>query len=64
MILGVHPYLRTNGKEAVKYYEHALEAKVLGVQTYEDLPENPEFPLSEEMKKLLSMHSCKLVKRI
>ncbi|MGO5014567.1 VOC family protein [Niallia sp. Sow4_A1] len=52
MILGVHAYLRMNGnsKEAVKFYENALEAENLGVQTYRDLPENPEFPLSEEAK--------------
>lgn len=52
MILGVHAYLRTNGngKEAVKFYEEALEAENLGVQTYGELPENPEFPLPEEAK--------------
>jgi PhnB protein len=52
MILGVHAYLRMNGngKEAVKFYENALEAEVLGVQTYGELPENPEFTLPEEAK--------------
>ncbi|MFC7684970.1 VOC family protein [Ureibacillus sp. GCM10028918] len=52
MILGVHAYIRTNGngKEALKFYENALEAENLGVQTYEELPENPDFPLSEEAK--------------
>lgn len=52
MILGVHAYLRLNGngKEAVKFYENALEAEVLGVQTYGELPENPGFPLPEDAK--------------
>lgn len=52
MILGVHAYLRMNGngKEAVKFYENALEAEVIGVQTYGDLPENPEFSLPAEAK--------------
>ena len=52
MILGVHAYLRMNGngKEAVNFYEHALEAEVLGVQTYGELPENPEFTLPDEAK--------------
>ncbi len=56
MILGVHPYIRTNGngQEVVKFYENALGAKVIGVQTYGDMPENPEFPLSDEMKSLVS----------
>lgn len=52
MILGVHAYLKMNGngKEAVKFYEEVLEAEVLSVQTYGELPENPEFPLPEEGK--------------
>ncbi|MED3623811.1 VOC family protein [Neobacillus thermocopriae] len=55
MILGVHPYIILDGKakEAVKFYENALDAENLGVQTYRDLPENPEFPLSDEMKDLV-----------
>jgi PhnB protein len=52
MILGVHAYLRMNGnaKEAVEFYENALDAENLGVQTYGDLPENPEFALPDEAK--------------
>lgn len=52
MILGVHAYLKMNGngKEAVKFYEEVLEAEVLSVQTYGELPENPEFTLPEEAK--------------
>jgi len=52
MILGVHAYLRMNGNgiEAVKFYEEALEAENLGVQTYGEMPENPDYPLPEEAK--------------
>ncbi|MBD8025987.1 VOC family protein [Ureibacillus sp. Re31] len=52
MILGVHAYLKMNGngKEAVKFYEEVLEAEVLSIQTYGELPENPEFTLPEEGK--------------
>ncbi|MGG0718183.1 VOC family protein [Robertmurraya massiliosenegalensis] len=52
MILGVHAYLRMNGdaKEAVTFSEDALDAENLGVQTYGEFPENPEFPLPEEAK--------------
>jgi len=52
MILGAYAYLRMNGngKEAVAFYENALEAEILGLQTYGELPENPEFPLPAEAK--------------
>lgn len=55
IISGVYPYLRTNGngKEAVEFYKNSLDAEVISVQTYGDLPENPEFPLSDEMKNLV-----------
>jgi PhnB protein len=58
MILGVNPYLRFDGnaKEAVKFYENALEAENMGVSTFGEMPENPEFPLSEEMKERV-MHA-------
>lgn len=56
MILGLAPYLMMNGnaKEAIKFYEHALEAKLLFLQTFKEMPENPEFPLPEEAKDLVS----------
>lgn len=55
MMSGVYPYLRMNGngKEAVEFYKNSLDAELIGVQTYGELPENPEFPLSEEMKDLV-----------
>ncbi|MDC7722550.1 VOC family protein [Priestia megaterium] len=46
MVLGIYPYLvmNGNGQEAVKFYEKALDAKVIGVQTFGEMPGNPEFP--------------------
>ncbi|MDP9580477.1 UNVERIFIED_ORG: putative glyoxalase superfamily protein PhnB [Bacillus sp. 1751] len=33
MVLGIYPYLvmNGNGQEAVKFYEKALDAKVIGI---------------------------------
>ncbi|WP_428909985.1 VOC family protein [Niallia sp. Krafla_26] len=55
MILGVHPYLVTNGngREAVKFYEDALDAEVLGVQTFGEYPHEPGSTLPEEAKDLI-----------
>lgn len=52
MILGVNPYLvlNGNGQEAVAFYENALGAKVLGLQTFGDVPESPEYPIPAEAK--------------
>ncbi|PLR78321.1 hypothetical protein CU633_05790 [Bacillus sp. V3-13] len=59
MIKGLYPYLvmNGNGQEAVKFYEHALEAKVMGLQTFGDMPENPEHPIPIEAKdRVLNAH--------
>jgi PhnB protein len=59
MIKEIYPYLVLNGnaKEAITFYEHAFEAKVLGVQTFGDMPDNPEFPTPEEAKgRILNAH--------
>lgn len=46
-----------NGQEAVKFYEHALEAKVLSVQTFGDMPANPEYPTPDEAKdRVMNAH--------
>lgn len=59
MILGIHPYLvlNGNGQEAVKFYEDAIDAKVVSVQTFGDLPDNPEYPTPPEAKnRVLNAH--------
>ncbi|WP_433942851.1 VOC family protein [Paenibacillus sp. SN-8-1] len=55
MIVGMYPYLVTNGngQEAVKFYEAALDAQVLSVQTFGDMPDNPEHPTPPEAKNLV-----------
>ncbi|WP_210367450.1 VOC family protein [Bacillus sp. REN3] len=55
MIATIYPYLVTNGngQEAVKFYEDALGAEVLNVQTFGDLPDNPEHPTPPEAKELV-----------
>lgn len=47
------PYLVMNGnaKEAIDFYEKALDAQALGIVTFGDMPANPDFPpLPEEAK--------------
>ncbi|WP_028778149.1 VOC family protein [Shimazuella kribbensis] len=55
MILGIHPYIVTEGrgKEAIGFYQEAIDAQVLQVQTFGDMPQNPDFPTPDEMKHLI-----------
>lgn len=59
---GVYPYiiLNGNGKEAIKFYEQALEAEVLGISTYGELPQSPDYPLPEEAKDLIVHANLKI----
>lgn len=56
MSMRLSPYFMMNGnaKEAIGFYEKALDAQVLFTQTFGEMPENPEFPLPEEAKELVS----------
>ncbi|GAB1768547.1 MULTISPECIES: VOC family protein [Priestia] len=59
MVLGIYPYLimNGNGQEAVKFYEKALDAKVIGVQTFGEMPSNPEFPTPiEAVDRVMNAH--------
>lgn len=59
MILGINPYLVLdgNGQEAVKFYENALDAKVEILQTFGEMPENPEFSIPVDVKdRVLHAH--------
>lgn len=55
MTMRLSPYLMMNGnaKEAIQFYEKALDGKVLFNQTFGEMPEDPEFPLPEEAKELV-----------
>lgn len=56
MPLKLTPYFVMNGNaaEAIDFYQKALDAKVIFKQTFQEMPENPEFPLPEEAKNLIS----------
>ncbi|RXT03634.1 VOC family protein [Ammoniphilus sp. CFH 90114] len=52
MTVRLNPYLVMNGnaKEAIEFYQKALGATVLGIQTFGEMPSNPNFPMPEEAK--------------
>ncbi|MFE8699689.1 VOC family protein [Cytobacillus sp. FJAT-54145] len=56
MTVKVIPYLVMDGnaKEAIDFYKEALGAEVAYVQTFGEMPENPEFPLPEQAKNRVS----------
>ncbi|MFC5711915.1 VOC family protein [Thalassorhabdus alkalitolerans] len=56
MTMRLNPYLVMDGtgKEAIEFYEHALGAKVIGMQTFGEMPESPDFPLPEEAKNRIA----------
>lgn len=56
------PYLVMNGnaKEAIQFYEQALKAQVLGIVTFGDMPENPEYPLPAEAKERVAHATLKV----
>ncbi|MCZ8520882.1 MULTISPECIES: VOC family protein [Paenibacillus] len=59
MIVGIYPQLILEGKvhEAVAFYEDALDATVLGRQTYGEIPEYPDHPTPVEAKdRVINAH--------
>lgn len=52
MAVRLIPYLVMNGnaKEAIQFYQQALHAEILSLQTFEQMPENPDFPVPAEAK--------------
>lgn len=58
MSISLNPYLNFDGtaKEAVYFYEKALGGQVLGIMMFGDMPENPDHPLTDEMKNRV-MHA-------
>ncbi|MDU0204393.1 VOC family protein [Paenibacillus sp. MAH-36] len=55
MTLRLDPYLvmEGNAKEAIQFYEKALGAKQVFVQTFGEMPANPDFPLPSEANELI-----------
>lgn len=62
MTVKLIPYLVMNGnaKEAIQFYQNALEAQVLFSQSFGEMPENPEYPLPAEAKELVSHATIKI----
>src|SRR4051794_37325953 len=62
MTLKLIPYLVMNGnaREAIDFYQKALNAEVLFTQSFGEMPENPEFPLPEDAKNLVSHATIKV----
>lgn len=62
MTLHLSPYLMMNGNaaEAIQFYERALAAELVFKQTFDEMPENPDFPLPEEAKGLISHAMLKI----
>ncbi|WP_134703427.1 VOC family protein [Ammoniphilus sp. YIM 78166] len=56
MTLRMNPYLIMDGnaKEAIDFYQKALGATIFGIQTFGEMPANPEFPIPEEAKARVS----------
>ncbi len=55
----MYPYLvmNGNGQEAIQFYEKALKAKIVNVQTFGEMPPNPEMPLPKEAEsRILNAH--------
>lgn len=62
MALRLIPYLVMNGnaKEAIQFYEKALDAQVLFIQSFGEMPENPEYPLPADAKERVSHATVKV----
>lgn len=59
MVQGINSYIVTNGngQEAVKLYEEALGAQVLHIQTFGEMPEDPNHPIPAEAEdRVLHAH--------
>ncbi|MFB4327101.1 VOC family protein [Paenibacillus sp. JNUCC32] len=56
MALRMNPYLVMDGnaKEAIQFYEKALDAQVIMVQTFGEMPANPDFPLPDSARDRIS----------
>lgn len=62
MTLRMNPYLIMDGdaKEAIQFYEKALNAQVVMVQTFGEMPANPDFPLPESARDRVSHANLKV----
>ncbi|WP_219839180.1 VOC family protein [Paenibacillus sp. R14(2021)] len=58
MSISLNPYLifAGNTREAVHFYEKALGGKVIGIMAFGDMPADPNYPMTDEMKNRV-MHA-------
>ncbi|WJE15051.1 VOC family protein [Halobacillus sp. ACCC02827] len=58
MSIKLTPYLVFDGnaREALAFYEEALQGRITGIMKFKDMPENPDHPLPDEMKDRI-MHA-------
>ncbi|APB76576.1 VOC family protein [Paenibacillus polymyxa] len=56
------PYITMDGnaKEAIEFYEEALNAQLLFIQTFGEMPENPDFPIPAEVKERVGHATLKV----
>ncbi|MGG1617017.1 VOC family protein [Paenibacillus sp. NRS-1781] len=56
------PYITMNGnaKDAIQFYEKVLDAQLLFIQTFGEMPENPEFPIPAEIKERVGHATLKV----
>lgn len=62
MTLKLIPYLVMDGnaREAIGFYQKALNAELLFSQSFGEMPENPEFSLPEDAKERISHATIKV----
>jgi PhnB protein len=59
MIQSMHPYLvlNGNGQEAIKFYANALDANLLGIQTFVEMPASLDHTIPEDARnRVLNAH--------
>lgn len=56
------PYITLDGnaREAIEFYEEALDAQLLFIQTFGEMPENPNFPIPAEVKERVGHATLKV----
>lgn len=53
MALGVYLNFEKESREVIEFYERVFDTKCTDLFTFADLPPNPEFPVSDEIKDLV-----------
>jgi PhnB protein len=49
-----------NARDAIEFYQKALNAEIIFPQSFGEIPENPEFPLPEDAKERVSHATIKV----